>query len=100
MGITSLWEDLEAKVKWNFVKNGNLLLLGLQLENEERYIGMGPTGEMMFTFCQQMPFDKKWLRGLFYRVLPARSWEMPVERELPAKIGRYSKKLHGRNFDF
>ena len=44
--------------------------------------------------------DNQWLRGRFDRVLPARSWEMPVERELPAKIGRCSKNLAGRNFDF
>ena len=28
--------------------------------------------------------------NFFGRVLPARSWEMPVERGLPAKIGRCS----------
>merc|ERR1712047_149968 len=41
-----------------------------------------------------------WQRGvesLQGPVLPARSWEMPVERELPAKIGRCWKKLTGRN---
>ena len=32
-------------------------------------------------------------------VLPARSWEMPVKCELPAKIGRCSEKLLGHNFD-
>ena len=45
IGITSLWEDWddkhwrtsETKGKWKFVKNGNILLFGLQLENEERY---------------------------------------------------------------
>ena len=41
--------------------------------------------------CRQTVFD---------RVLPARSWEMPVERELPAKIGGVTKKLGGHNFDF
>ena len=41
---------------------------------------------------EQMPFGP---RALFDCVLPARSWEMPVERELPAKIGRCYKKLAG-----
>ena len=47
------------------------------------------------SFCreQQTPIDKKWLRGRFDR-----SWEMPVERKLPAKIGRCSKKPFGHNF--
>ena len=31
--------------------------------------------------------DEKGLRALFERVLPAQSWEMPVERELSAKLG-------------
>ena len=44
--------------------------------------------------------DEKWLQALFDRVLPARSWEMPVERKLPAKIGRCSKKPQGCNIDF
>ena len=35
---------------------------------------------------------------LFDPVLPARSWEMPVERELPAKIGRCYEKPYGHNF--
>ena len=42
---------------------------------------------------------KRGVEIFFDRVLPARSWEMPVERELPAKIGRCWKKLAGRNFD-
>ena len=39
-------------------------------------------------------------RRFFDGVLPARSWEMPDERELPAKIGRCWKKLGSHNFDF
>ena len=42
----------------------------------------------------------KWLSGPFVRVLPAWSWEMPVERELPAKLGRCWRKPPGHNFDF
>ena len=33
-------------------------------------------------------------------ILLARSWQIPVERELPAKKGRCYKNLAGRNFDF
>ena len=46
-----------------------------------------------------MPFNKKWLQGRFDSVLPARSWEMPVEHELPAKIGQCYNELLGHNFD-
>ena len=38
--------------------------------------------------------------GLFDRVLPARNWEMPVERELAAKLRQRRKKPGGQNFDF
>ena len=59
---------------------------------------MGLTGEMMATF--RATNAKKWLWGRFDRVLPAWSWEMQVERELPAKIGQCNENLAGRNFDF
>ena len=36
----------------------------------------------------------------FDPVLPARSWEMPVKCELPAKIGWCYEKPSGHNFDF
>ena len=61
---------------------------------------MGPTGEMMLTYRATNALLTKRLRGRFDRVLPARSWEMPVERELPAKIGRCNEKPSGHNFDF
>ena len=65
---------------------------------------MGPIGKMMPTYStaysNKCTVDKQWLRGRFDRVLPARSWEMPVKCELPAKIGRCNKKPPGRNFDF
>ena len=52
--------------------------------------------------CHSFPnmYVIQWLRGRFDCVLPARSWEMPVKRELPANIGRCYKNLAGRNFDF
>ena len=39
------------------------------------------------------------VEDLFDRVLPARSWEMPEEHELPAKVGRCNEKLLVHNFD-
>ena len=42
---------------------------------------------------------KKWLQALFDRVLPAQSWEMLVDRNLPAKIGQCYKDIAGHNFD-
>ena len=33
----------------------------------------------------------QWLRGRFDCVLPARSWEMTVKRELPANMGGVTK---------
>ena len=42
---------------------------------------------------------EKWLWGIFDRVLPARSWDMPVQRELAAKIGRCYEELLGTNFN-
>ena len=39
---------------------------------------------------EKTPVGQKVAVGPFGSVLPARSWEMPVERGLPAKIGRCS----------
>ena len=38
------------------------------------------------------------VEDFFDHVLPAQSWEMAVESELPAKIGRCCKNFAGRNF--
>ena len=85
--------QVEIREKWNF------FLLGLQLEKEERYFD-GPLIVIRPLYIrEQTPLAEKWLRALFDRVLPAWSWEMPVERELPAKIGRCLPKLFGHNFD-
>ena len=43
--------------------------------------------------------EEKWLRAFFDRVLPDRSWDMPVERELPSKIGWCNEELAGHNFN-
>ena len=81
------------------MKNEKILLFGLQLENKERYRDGSNRWNDAYIQGNKCPVDKKWLRGRFDRVLPARSWEMPVERELPAKIGRCNENLAGRNFD-
>ena len=86
------------KRKWKFVKNGNSLLFGLQLKNEERYRDGSNGWNDAYIQGNKCPVDKKWLRGRFDRVLPARSWEMPVERELPAKIGQCSIRRYGHDF--
>ena len=57
---------------------------------------MGPMGKMMPTYRATNALLT--ISGRFDRVLPARSWEMTVERELPAKIGRCYKKPFGHNF--
>ena len=62
------------------------------------FLGQAPTESL----CTQ---DSKYVyeRGVedfCNHVLLTRSWEKPVKRELPANIGRCSKKPPGRNFDF
>ena len=49
---------------------------------------------------EQTPFGRKVAAAPFDRFLPAQSWEMPVERELPAKIRWCKENLAGRHFDF
>ena len=64
----------------------------------ENFLGQVPT-ESLRTQDSENVYER-WVQQIFDPVLPARSWEMTVERELPAKIGRCSKKLGGHNFDF
>ena len=130
-GITSLWENLEAKLltpgqplgypckHWgitvqtsycegwwhqNWVRsrptnyslsnwNGNswktdLFYSSASNSKTKRDIGMGhKRWRARYTWGNKRLLGEKWLQAIFYRVLPAWSWEMPVERELPAKIG-------------
>ena len=76
------------------------LLFGLQLRNEERYRDGSNGWNDAYIQGNKWPVDNKWLRGRSDCVLPARSWEMPVKCEEPAKIGRCYKNLAGCNFDF
>ena len=62
----------------------------------ENFLGQVPT-ESLRTQDSENVYER-WVQQIFDPVLPARSWEMPVERELPAKIGRCSPKPFGHNF--
>ena len=64
----------------------------------ENFLGQVPT-ESLRTQDSENVYER-WVQQIFDPVLPARSWEMPVKCELPAKIGRCSKKPSGHNFDF
>ena len=62
----------------------------------ENCLGQVPT-ESLRTQDSENVYER-WVQQIFDPVLPARSWEMPVERELPAKIGRCYEKPYGHNF--
>ena len=83
----------EISEKWNFFVKRSVP------ENfqRENFSGQVPT-ESLRTQDSENVYER-WVQQIFDPVLPARSWEMPVERELPAKIGRCWKNLAGCNFD-
>jgi len=83
----------EISEKWNFFVNRSVP------ENfqRENFSGQVPT-ESLRTQDSENVYER-WVQQIFDPVLPARSWEMPVKCELPAKIGRCSEKLLGHNFD-
>ena len=84
----------EISEKWNFfVKRSVPENFG-----RENFSGQVPT-ESLRTQDSEYVYER-WVQQIFDPVLPARSWEMPVKCELPAKIGRCWKNLAGRNFDF
>ena len=89
-----LFEDTEISEKWIFFVNRSVPE-NFQWEN---FLGQVPT-ESLRTQDSENVYER-WVQQIFDPVLPARSWEMPVKCELPAKIGRCSKKLGGHNFDF
>ena len=72
------------------------LLFGLQLENKERYRDGSNGWNDAYIQGNKCPVDKKWLRGRFDSVLPAQSWEMPVEREIIFFV--YIKKILSGGF--
>ena len=84
----------EISEKWNFfVKRSVPENFG-----RENFSGQVPT-ESLRTQDSENVYER-WVQQIFDPVLPARSWEMPVKCELPAKIGRCNEKPPGRNFDF
>merc|ERR1711978_166241 len=84
---------MEFREKWKFFVNRSVPE-NFQWEN---FLGQVPT-ESLRTQDSENVYER-WVQQIFDPVLPARSWEMPVKCELPAKIGRCSKKLAGHNFD-
>merc|ERR1719495_944348 len=81
------------------VKNGTFFVKRSVPENfqQEIFLGQVPT-ESLRTQDSENVYER-WVQQIFDPVLPARSWEMPVKCELPAKIGRCCKKLGGHNSD-
>ena len=69
-------------------------------EHFQREFSSGEAPQNPYALRVQNMFMKGGVEDHFDRVLPARSWELPVERELPAKIGRCYEKPSGHNFDF
>ena len=80
----------EISEKWNFFVKRSVP------ENfqRENFPGQVPT-ESLRTQDSENVYER-WVQQIFDRVLAARSWEMPLERELPAKIGRLNFLEHPR----
>ena len=83
---------MEFREKWKFFVNRSVPE-NFQWEN---FLGQVPT-ESLRTQDSENVYER-WVQQIFDPVLPARSWEMPVKCELPAKIGRCSPKPYGHNF--
>ena len=86
--------DMKFREKWKFCVNRSVP------ENFqwEIFLGQVPTASLRTQDSENV--YERWGQQIFDPVLPARSWEMPVKCELPAKIGRCWKKYHGHDFDF
>ena len=82
----------EISEKWNFFVKRSVP------ENfqRENFSGQVPT-ESLRTQDSENVYER-WVQQIFDPVLPARSWEMPVKCELPAKIGRCCNRRYGHNF--
>ena len=83
---------VEFREKWKFFVNRSVPE-NFQWEN---FLGQVPA-ESLRTQDSENVYER-WVQQIFDPVLPARSWEMPVKCELPAKIGRCSPKPYGHNF--
>ena len=86
------WHTLTIREKQNFFVNCSVPE-NFQWEN---FLGQVPT-ESLRTQDSENVYER-WVQQIFDPVLPARSWEMPVKCELPAKIGRCLPKPFGHNF--
>ena len=82
-----------TKVKWNFVKNGNFCKFCTRKFSSGNFF----RGKHPRTQDSEYVYETG-VEDLFDRVLPARSWEVPAERELPLKIGWCNENLAGHNF--
>ena len=87
------WDtDKEIREKQSFFVNRSVP------ENfQQKFFGGQASKESLCTQDSEYVYER-WVQQIFDPVLPARSWEMPVERELPAKIGRCYEKPYGHNF--
>ena len=81
------------------MKKGKIFVNRSIPENFQREIFLGQAHKESCTQDSEYVYEGG-VEHFFDRVLPAQSWEMLVERELPAKIGRCSKNLGGHNSDF
>ena len=82
----------EISEKWNFFVKRSVPE-NFQWEN---FSGQVPT-ESLRTQDSENVYER-WVQQIFDPVLPARSWEMPVKCELPAKIGRCCNRRYGHTF--
>merc|ERR1712012_453373 len=64
----------------------------------ENFLGQVPT-ESLRTQDSENVYER-WVQQIFDPVLLARSWEMPVKCELPAKIGRCLPKTFRPQFSY
>ena len=126
-GITSLWEDLEAKLltpgqllgypwkvwgitvqtsyvegRWhqNWVRSRpakKKTRVAMEFREKWKFFVNRSVPESLRTQDSENVYER-WVQQIFDPVLPARSWEMPVKCELPAKIGRCLPKPFGHNF--
>ena len=76
-----------------FMKNGLFYFWTCNSKTKRRYCDGHKGSNAGFTVGNKRLLGEKWLRGHFDCVLPARSWEMPVECELPTKWGRCLPQL-------
>ena len=70
----------------------------MEIREKRKFFTLRPPARKGREISGWVQWVKQWLRGCFDRVLPAQSWDMLVERELPAKIGRCGTTLSASIF--